>query len=221
MRKRSPASPLPTTRRTSIPIALSHHLGIPAPARSKSASRLGEQIRALRVASGASGGELARNCDISRSMLSRVERGLVSPSVETLERIAHGLGVPLSRFFCEPGSRPDMSFVPAGQGVVVERLGAGTDCSHALLGHVLSGNLLAEPHFVTLFPDAQPHAGAQHAGLKFLYMMSGRVRYRYGTRLLELGQGDALLFEANALHGVEAVIEAPACYLAIILTLRD
>ena len=221
MRRKSPASPLPTTRRTSIPIELSPQHGIPAPARSRSASRLGEQIRALRVASGASGGELARNCGISRSMLSRVERGLVSPSVETLDRIAHGLDIPLSRFFCEPGSRSDMSFVPAGQGIVVERLGAGTDCRHALLGHVLSGNLFVEPHFVTLLPDAQPHAGTQHAGLKFLYMMSGRVRYRYGTRLLELGQGDALLFEASALHGVDAIIEAPACYLAIVLTLRN
>ncbi|RST47329.1 XRE family transcriptional regulator [Variovorax sp. MHTC-1] len=30
-------------------------------------------------------------------MLSRIERGLVSPSVQTLGRIADGLGVPVAR----------------------------------------------------------------------------------------------------------------------------
>lgn len=37
-------------------------------------------------------------------MLSRIERGLVSPSVETLDRIANGLGVPVSRFFSDQTS---------------------------------------------------------------------------------------------------------------------
>ena len=56
----------------------------PAPVvRSLSAARIGAQVRALRMAAEVSGGELAKTSGISASMLSRIERGLVSPSVET------------------------------------------------------------------------------------------------------------------------------------------
>ena len=221
MRKPLPASPFPTARKPKTPVALSHPRGRPSPARSESTSRLGEQIKALRVASGASGGELARRCGISSSLLSRVERGLVSPSVETLNRIAQGLDTPLSRFFSDQRSRTDLSFVPAGRGIVVERIGAVADYRYELLGHVLSGNLFVEPYLVTLLPGARPYTSFQHPGLKFLYLISGRVHYRYGSKLLQLSQGDALLFEASALHGVEAIIEAPVSYLAIVFSLRD
>ncbi|CAN7193074.1 XRE family transcriptional regulator [Variovorax sp. LjRoot84] len=182
---------------------------------------MGEQIKALRVACGASGGELARRCGISSSLLSRVERGLVSPSVETLNRIAQGLDVPLSRFFSDQRSRTDLSYVPAGQGIVVERIGAVADYRYELLGHLLSGNLFVEPYLVMLQPQAQPYTSFQHPGLKFLYLMSGSVSYRYGSKLLNLRRGDALLFDASALHGVEAIIEAPVSYLSIVFTLRD
>ncbi|CAN7498094.1 XRE family transcriptional regulator [Variovorax sp. LjRoot84] len=222
MRKLLTASPFPTARKPKIPVALSHPRGRPAtPARSESTSRLGEQIKALRVACGASGGELARRCGISSSLLSRVERGLVSPSVETLNRIAQGLDVPLSRFFSDQRSRTDLSFVPAGHGIMVERIGAVADYRYELLGHLLSGNLFVEPYLVTLQPQARPYTSFQHPGLKFLYLMSGSVSYRYGGKLLKLGRGDALLFDASALHGVEAIIEAPVSYLAIVFSLRD
>ncbi|WP_198089245.1 helix-turn-helix domain-containing protein, partial [Variovorax sp. E3] len=118
--------------------------------RSASASRIGEQVRALRMAAGRSGGDLACASGVSRSMLSRIEHGLVSPSVETLERIARGLDVPVSRFFGDQARRTDFCHVPAGQGLVVERVGAVAGYRYELLGHSLSGNLFIEPYLVTL-----------------------------------------------------------------------
>ena len=191
------------------------------PARSRPASLLGSQVRALRMAAGASGGELAERCGISRSMLSRIERGLVSASVETLDRIASGLGVPISRFFGDQPSRTDFSHVRAGHGIQVDRVGAVADYRYELLGHLLSGNLFVEPYLVTLLPGAEPYVTFQHPGLKFLYLLSGEVRYRYGAKVVELGAGDSLLFEASALHGIEAIGTQPVTYLSVVFTLRD
>ena len=191
------------------------------PARSRPASLLGSQVRALRMAAGASGGELAARCGISRSMLSRIERGLVSASVETLDRIASGLGVPISRFFGDQPSRTDFSHVRAGHGIQVDRVGAVADYRYELLGHLLSGNLFVEPYLVTLLPGAEPYVTFQHPGLKFLYLLSGEVRYRYGAKVVELGAGDSLLFEASALHGIEAIGTQPVTYLSVVFTLRD
>ncbi|WPH20089.1 helix-turn-helix domain-containing protein [Variovorax paradoxus] len=173
------------------------------------------------MAAEVSGGELAKISGISASMLSRIERGLVSPSVETLECLAQGLHVPTSRFFSDQARRTDFSHVRAGHGVVVDRVGAAFDYRYELLGHLLSGNLYVEPYLVTLLPGADPYVTFQHPGLKFLYFLSGEVTYRYGGKLVEVRAGDSLLFEATALHGIETIQVQPVSYLSVVFTLRE
>ncbi|WPH24456.1 helix-turn-helix domain-containing protein [Variovorax paradoxus] len=186
-----------------------------------SATRIGAQVRALRMAAGVSGGALAQASGISASMLSRIERGLVSPSVETLERLAQGLHVPVSRFFSDQARRTDFSHVRAGQGVVVDRVGAVADYRYELLGHLLSGNLFVEPYLVTLLPGADPYVTFQHPGLKFLYFLSGEVAYRYGAKSVAVRAGDSLLFDATALHGIETIHSGTVSYLSVVFTLRE
>ncbi len=154
-------------------------------------------------------------------MLSRIERGLVSPSVETLDRIANGLGVPVSRFFSDQTQRTDFSLVRAGKGILVDRVGAVAGYRYELLGHQLSGNLFVEPYRVTLLPEAQPYVTFQHPGIKFLHLLSGRVVYRYGAKVVNLAPGDSLQFDATALHGIEAIEEGPVSYLSVVFTMRD
>ena len=173
------------------------------------------------MAAEVSGGALAKTSGISSSMLSRIERGLVSPSVQTLERLANGLGVPTSRFFGDQARRTDFCHVRAGQGVVVDRVGAVADYRYELLGHLLSGNLFVEPYLVTLLPGADPCVTFQHPGLEFLYFLSGEVMYRYGSKPVAVGTGDSLLFDATALHGIEEIQAQPVSYLSVVFTLRE
>src|SRR5688572_6553251 len=217
------ASPFPTAQPFQLPASVlrARLPRVSPPSRSSSATRIGQQVRALRIASGASGGELACSAGVSSSMLSRIERGLVSPSVETLDRIATGLGVPVSRFFSDQSSRTDFSHVPAGRGILVDRVGAVAGYRYELLGHQLSGNLFVEPYLVTLLPEAEPYVIFQHPGVKFLHLLSGRVSYRYAAKVVKLGPGDSLQFDAKALHGIEAIEAGPVTYLSIVFTMRD
>ncbi|WP_332875319.1 helix-turn-helix domain-containing protein [Variovorax sp. IB41] len=189
--------------------------------RSLSAARIGVQVRALRMAADVSAGQLAKVSGISPSLLSRIERGLVSPSVETLERLAQGLHVPTSRFFSDQARRADFCHVRAGRGAVVDRIGAVADYRYELLGHLLSGNLFVEPYMVTLLPGADPYVTFQHPGLKFLYFLSGEVTYRYGAKTVAVAAGDSLLFDATALHGIETIRVRPVSYLSVVFTLRE
>jgi transcriptional regulator with XRE-family HTH domain len=59
----------------------------------------------LRVAAGVSAVELTKRSGVSRSMLSRIENGQVSPCVETLDRLANALDIPLSPRAREPPRR--------------------------------------------------------------------------------------------------------------------
>jgi transcriptional regulator with XRE-family HTH domain len=62
-------------------------------------TRIAGRVRALRADLGMTLDALAAKCDVSRSMLSLVERGESSPTAVVLERIATGLGVPLASLF--------------------------------------------------------------------------------------------------------------------------
>lgn len=215
------ASPFPTLAPLKPP-ASATVCHAPAAGRPEApASRLGAQIRSLRLASGLSGGQLAKRAGISRSLLSRIERGLVSPSVRTLERVAQGLDVAVSRFFMQHPEQADFSLVRAGKGLRVDS--ADIDAGHSveLLGHMISGSLCVEPYRIRM--AARPGVGThvQHPGLSFLYMESGRVRYRYASRVVEVAPGDALLFDATAVHGIEAAGESDVSYLSIVFSLRD
>lgn len=75
-------------------------------------SRIAARVRSLRTQQGLSLDGLAARCDVSRSMLSLVERGESSPTAVVLEKIATGLGVTLASLFEDMAALPD----PVGRG---------------------------------------------------------------------------------------------------------
>jgi len=64
--------------------------------------RIGDRIRQLREARGLTQSQLQQRSCVSRSYLSRIESGQMTPSLGTLEKIARALGVSLNRFFLPP-----------------------------------------------------------------------------------------------------------------------
>ena len=178
---------------------------------------IGAQVRRFRRAMDLTVAQLGMNAGISAGMLSKIENGTISPSLSTLSALAKALNVSMSSLFAESEERRDCSFVKSGQGVRIERRGTKAGHLYDLLGHSLAGEIGVEPFLITLKRDAQPYTNFRHGGVEFIYMLSGKVRYRHadGTYLLE--PGDALFFDAAARHGPEELVEAPMQYLSIII----
>jgi transcriptional regulator with XRE-family HTH domain len=65
-------------------------------------TRIAAHVARLRAERGLSLAALAAKCDVSRSMLSLIERGESSPTAVVLEKIATGLGVTLASLFNDP-----------------------------------------------------------------------------------------------------------------------
>jgi transcriptional regulator with XRE-family HTH domain len=182
---------------------------------------IGTQVRRFRKALDLTVAKLGAAAGISAGMLSKIENGTISPSLSTLGALAKALNVSISSLFAESEERRDCSFVKAGQGLRIERRGTKAGHLYDLLGHSLAGDIGVEPFLITLKQDAQPYTNFRHGGVEFIYMLSGKVRYRHadGTYLLE--PGDALFFDAAARHGPEELIEAPMQYLSIIIYPRQ
>ena len=72
---------------------------------------IGTTIRDFRLQRGMSQGDIEKRTGLLRCYLSRVENGHTVPSLETLQKIASALDLPLSQFFAEDSVKtvPGMS----------------------------------------------------------------------------------------------------------------
>ncbi len=182
---------------------------------------LGNQIRSLRRQHDLSVSDLASAAGISNGMLSKIENGAISASLSTLQSISKVLQAPLSSLFASFEDRQDCSYVPAGQGLKIDRRGTKVGHLYQLLGHALRGDVAVEPYLITLSEDAEPYTSFSHSGVEFIYMLQGEVNYRHGSETYHLRESDALFFDSSALHGPESLVGSETRYLSIIIYPRN
>ncbi|OQM75064.1 helix-turn-helix domain-containing protein [Manganibacter manganicus] len=179
---------------------------------------IGHEVRAFRKKLGITVADLAAATDISLGMLSKIENGITSPSLTTLQALSRALGTPVTSFFRRFEEERNAVFVKAGEGVDVERRGTRAGHQYNLLGHIGadSSGVVVEPYLITLSGDSDVFPTFQHDGLEFLYMLQGEVVYRHGHNLYRMTPGDSLFFDADAPHGPEELTTLPISYLSII-----
>lgn len=182
---------------------------------------IGRRVRQLRHKLGLNGIEFAAAAGISTSMLSKLETGQISASLQTLSAVSAALGVSITSLFSASEQREDCSVVPAGEGVTITRRGTKAGHRYQLLGHMLDDTIAVEPFLITLAEDAVPYAGFQHEGIELIYMLSGRVVYRHGESRYTLSPGDTMFFDATAPHGPEDLLQLPMTYLSVIIYARN
>src|SRR5207244_13509052 len=73
---------------------------------------IGDRLRAIREAKKLSQGDIEERSGLRRAYISRVERGHTVPSVETLEKLARALEVPLYQLFYEGEKPPKLPKLP-------------------------------------------------------------------------------------------------------------
>jgi transcriptional regulator with XRE-family HTH domain len=84
---------------------------------------IGARIRQLRGEKGLSQGDIEKRAGLLRCYISRVENGYKTPSIETLERFASALDVPLYRLFYD-GAEPPPARHVASRPLLETLLGA-------------------------------------------------------------------------------------------------
>jgi DNA-binding XRE family transcriptional regulator len=184
------------------------------------AAAVGKEVRNLRRSLNMPATTLATISGISNGMLSKIESGTATPSFSTLLALAKALKVPVARLFVGHDERADYSLVRSGKGVTIRRRGSRAGINYQLIGHVLSGERYVEPYLVTIDETAPDSPGFQHTGIEFMYVLRGSMLYRYADNLFEIYEGDTLVFDANAVHGHERVLQGPVTYLSVVFNLR-
>ena len=73
---------------------------------------IGERLRALRETKNLSQGDIEKRTGLLRCYISRVENGHTVPAVETLEKLARALEVPLYQLFYDGEEPPKFPHLP-------------------------------------------------------------------------------------------------------------
>ncbi len=178
---------------------------------------IGARVRDRRKAAGLTLAELARAAEISTAMLSRIETGQISPSLNTLQLLSGAINMPLSALLASFEESRGCSFVKGGQGVSIRRRGTKVGHQYIMLGQSLGGPIAVEPYLIVLDENAEPYTEFRHGGIEYLHMLTGAVDYLHGDRSYRLEPGDSLLFDSAEFHGPERMVRLPATYLSIII----
>lgn len=163
-------------------------------------ARIAERVRTLRADRHLSLEALASRCDVSRSMLSLIERGESSPTAVVLEKIATGLGVKLAWLF------DDMS-QPASP---VARGAQRTSWKDPQSGYVRRNISPAFPSPIRIveveFPagakvayeSGASAANGSPATAQQIWVLDGAIEVTVGDVTHELGKGDCLAMKLDA-----------------------
>ena len=184
---------------------------------------IGREVRGQRKNLGITVAELAAATGLSVGMLSKIENGNTSPSLNTLQSLSQALAIPVTSFFKRFEEDRAAVFVRAGEGVEAERRGTRSGHQYNLLGHIGSNSsgVIMEPYLITLSGESDVFPMFQHDGMEFLYMLEGEISYRHGQDLYHMRPGDSLFFDADAPHGPEILTDLPARYLSVIAYRQD
>jgi transcriptional regulator with XRE-family HTH domain len=232
--KKSDGKPTQTTARMSGPAAKARPLsregavpkfqdphGLVGATHAQLETAIGREVREFRKKLDMTVADLAKLADLSAGMLSKIENGMTSPSLDTLQALSRALHVPVTAFFRRYEEERDATFVPAGQGLTIERRGTRAGHQYQLLGHTLRKNIAVEPYMITLTEKSDVFPIFQHAGVEFLYMLEGEVGYRHGNKTYVMRPGDSLFFDADAPHGPDELRKLPIRFLSIICYSRE
>ncbi len=179
---------------------------------------VGANLRTLRVGQGLTLAEVARRAGISQGMLSRLETGAVSPSLDTVASLAAALGIELAALFKNSTQRAsDAQFVRSGEGLEVVRRGTKRGHTYHLLASDRGPRKLFEPFLVTLTDKSEIFPDFEHPGTELIHMLEGSLRYRHGSDSYLLKKGDTLTFSGDVPHGPQTLIKLPIRFLSIIV----
>lgn len=173
------------------------------------------RIRELREISGVSLETLAHELAVSTETLRLYEEGETDIPVSLLFKVAHRFNIELTDLLTGESPRLHVySLVRSGNGVSIER-------RKRYAYRSLAFNFIhkrAEPFLVTVEPEPPdtPLSLSSHPGQEFNYVLQGKLRIVIDGHELVLNPGDSLFFDSGRSHGMQALDDMPAEFLAIV-----
>jgi transcriptional regulator with XRE-family HTH domain len=173
------------------------------------ALRIGHKLKELRQKRRYTLQDLATKTGLTKSLISEVEQGEVSPPIATLIKLAKALKIGMASFFEEAEKSEEISLTRAGERIVVKRRPHHQEGEVDYIYESLEMNKPEkhmEPFLVEFKPmDTSDMVFMSHRGEEFLYLLEGTLEFRTDDRVEVLNPGDTIYFESEINHSCRAL----------------
>ncbi|WP_303721802.1 helix-turn-helix domain-containing protein [Malonomonas rubra] len=159
---------------------------------------IGRKLKSSRLKRDKTIQELAEMSRVSSNMISRIERGLTTPSVEILMKLADALGLSISYFVEEAEKGSMVVHTPADKGEPIFFFEDKHQISSLTQG-------LRDPGFSVFVDTLEPYCdsgegGMVHTGEEFAMVLDGRLEFVIEGQTYTLDKGDSIGFKASIPH---------------------
>ncbi len=157
---------------------------------------LGGKIKRLRDEKNISLDELANNANVDKNTISRIEKGLGSPSLDTIVNISHALKVSPEKLlgYGELREKKDYVVFRREERKNIPRKGF---MEGEMLEKLERGNLNAS---IIIIPPGQWGEIVSHPGEELLFCLSGKLGVKIRGTGIVLEKGEAVLFYGTDQH---------------------
>lgn len=179
---------------------------------------LGQTIRNLRLQRQVSGSALARRCNVTRGLISQIERGSTVPSLDVLVRIANALEVPVGQLLDSSTSQPsrgvsdvaELDYHPVVRRKERRRITFPKENQvYESLTPTLSGQL--EFSILRIGPLALEDSPVySHPGEEALLVLEGQLTVYLNDTPYHLEKGDSMYYPATIPHRYVCTGHKPA-----------
>jgi transcriptional regulator with XRE-family HTH domain len=179
--------------------------------------QIGPKLRRLRLRKKLGLTELGRHTGLSAGMLSKIERGLLFPTLPTLLRIAIVFNTGLEHFFTNEDAGPQTAVIRKRQRLKFPNAPGGKSPAYFFesLDFPITDSKIAAfyAEFTSDRLVSAPHA---HEGAELIYQLRGKLRVTVGDEQTVLSPGDAMYFDSGASHSYAKHGRSPCSAIVVI-----
>lgn len=162
-------------------------------------SGIGARIRFLRQQRNMTLEQLSASSGLTKSFVSKIERGVSVPSISTAMRLAQSFKVTVSQLLGEDHYDDALSLVRKEERRSFMRPGSSSGYNYEMIAGPKRFKRM-EPYIMRPPLKFQNRRLFEHLGEEFMFVLSGKVEVEISGQILELRPGDALYFDSHLPH---------------------
>jgi len=180
-------------------------------------AEIGKRIKEFRHSKNLTLQELADKTGFSKGYLSKLETSDKAPPVATLSVIARELDVTVSSLLGEEPQDDTFCLVRKNERTLMASTGEDFGYAYEALANPYP-NKHMEPFVLSYPSDEAFNYSFQHDGEEMLFVLQGRMRFKYGHREFVLDKGDCAYFDSSVAHSGEPIGDEALKTLIVLYT---
>jgi transcriptional regulator with XRE-family HTH domain len=142
---------------------------------------------------------LSASSKLTKSFVSKIERGLSVPSISTAMRLAEAFRITVGQLLGEDHYDDAISVVRRKERRSFMRPGSSSGYNYEMLAGPKRYKRM-EPYVMKPPLQFQDKRRFEHVGEELMFVLSGAVEVEISGRSIQLGSGDALYFDSHLPH---------------------